>query len=105
MHYNVKNAPVPASCQISHKTVVHGHNVSHANNKTKRTFKPNLRYHSLNSAILGTIRVRATTNGLRTIYKHGGIDQYLLTQKLSDPDLVTMKKRLQKAMAAKETAQ
>jgi hypothetical protein len=42
---------------------------------------------------------------LRTIYKHGGIDQYLLTQKLSDPDLVTMKKRLQKAMVAKETTQ
>ena len=88
-------------CELTGKGPMTGNNVSHANNKTKRTFKPNLRYHSLNSGTLGMIRVRATSNGLRTIYKHGGIDAYLLTQKISDPDLMNIKKRLQKAMVKK----
>jgi large subunit ribosomal protein L28 len=65
-------------CGITGKNVMRGHNVSHANNKSGRTFMPNLQHASLLSDALGRlVRVRVTAAALRTIEHNGGIDAYL----------------------------
>jgi large subunit ribosomal protein L28 len=65
-------------CIITGKGVQVGNNVSHANNKTKRRFLPNLQAISLLSDTLGTaVRLRVSTRGIRTIEKNGGIDAFL----------------------------
>ena len=67
-------------CQFTGKGVQSGNNVSHANNKSRRRYLPNLQHTSLLSDILGsTIRVRLTTHALRTIEHNGGLDSFLLT--------------------------
>lgn len=66
-------------CQFTGKGVQSGNNVSHANNKSRRRFLPNLQHTSLLSDILGTtIRVRLTTHAIRTIEHNGGLDAFLL---------------------------
>ena len=66
-------------CIVSGKGVLVGNNVSHANNKTKRRFLPNLQRTSLLSDVLGaSIRIRVSTRGIRTIEHNGGIDAWLL---------------------------
>ena len=66
-------------CQITGKGVLTGNNVSHANNKTRRRFLPNLQETALLSDILGTpVRMRLTTRALRTIEHNGGLDAFLL---------------------------
>ena len=61
-------------CAVSGKSVMVGNNVSHANNKTKRTFRPNLQSVTLMSDTLGSkVRLRLTTHALRTIEHNGGI--------------------------------
>lgn len=82
-------------CMITGKTVQYGHNVSHANNKTKRRFLPNLQEKSILSEVLGqTIRLRLTTNAIRTIEFHGGLDAFLLQAKTTqlDPKVAKLKK-------------
>ena len=66
-------------CQITGKGVMTGNNVSHANNKTRRRFLPNLQQTSMPSDILGrNISVRVSVSAIRTIEKHGGLDSFLL---------------------------
>ena len=66
-------------CSVTGKGVLTGNNVSHANNKTRRRFLPNLQSRRLFSEMLGeTVRLRIAANTLRTIEKHGGIDGFLL---------------------------
>ncbi len=66
-------------CEITNKGPLVGNNVSHANNKTKRRFLPNLQDVSFFSAVLKkNIKVTASTNGIRTVEHKGGIDAYLL---------------------------
>jgi large subunit ribosomal protein L28 len=61
------------------KGVLTGNNVSHANNKTRRRYLPNLQETSLLSDALGTqVRVRLCTQALRTIEHNGGLDAFLL---------------------------
>ncbi len=67
-------------CELTGKTVQSGNNVSHANNKTRRRFLPNLQVTSLLSDVLGTIRLRLSTRAIRTIEHNGGLDAYLLSQ-------------------------
>ena len=65
-------------CDITGKKVMSGNNVSHANNKSRRVFRPNLQHASFISEKLDTkIRLRVSTSGLRTVEKHGGIDSFL----------------------------
>jgi large subunit ribosomal protein L28 len=81
-----------------------GHNVSHANNRTKRRFRPNLQTVSLLSDALGrTVRVRLSVNGLRTVEKRGGLDAYLLGARAEtlDADGLQLKRRVRKALARK----
>ena len=66
-------------CQFTGKGVQSGNNVSRANNKSRRRFLPNMQQASLLSDILGTtVRVRMTTNAIRTIEHNGGLDSFLL---------------------------
>ncbi|MDA8049331.1 MAG: 50S ribosomal protein L28 [Rhodospirillales bacterium] len=91
------------TCQITGKGVLTGNNVSHANNKTRRRFLPNLQEASLVSDILGrTIRVRLSTRALSTVEHKGGLDSFLLTtpdRRL--PEMArALKRRLVRARAA-----
>ena len=93
-------------CAISGKAVLYGNNVSHANNKSRRRFLPNLQETSFMSEALGRmVRLRLSTNAIRTVEFHGGIDAYLTSSsslKLT-PELVRLKKiilKLTKASAA-----
>jgi large subunit ribosomal protein L28 len=82
-------------CVITGKGVQVGNNVSHANNKTKRRFLPNLQYGSVLSDALGhAVKLRLTTNAIRTIEHHGGLDAYLLNT--SDAKLTAEARRLKR---------
>ena len=85
-------------CPISGKKVLAGNTVSHAHNKNRCRFLPNLQKVSLLSEKLGSIlHLRVSTKGLRTIEHNGGLDAYLLNtpnSKLSD-EAKAMKKRLE----------
>lgn len=89
-------------CAATGRGVQSGNNVSHANNKTRRRFLPNLHQVSLISDVLRQrIRLRVTSNGLRTIEKRGGLDAFLLSTpdaKLEDVAL-TIKRRIKRAQA------
>jgi large subunit ribosomal protein L28 len=66
-------------CEITGKGVLSGNNVSHANNKTRRRFLPNLQVTSLLSDVLGhAVRMRLSTRAIRTVEHNGGIDAFLL---------------------------
>jgi large subunit ribosomal protein L28 len=59
-------------CDVTGKTPMSGNNVSHANNKTKRRFLPNLQWHRFWSEAKGSwVRLRVTRKGMRTIDKKG----------------------------------
>ncbi len=91
-------------CPIAHKGVLVGNNVSHANNKSKKRFLPNLQNASLLSDALGrVVKMRLSTRGLRTIEFHGGIDKFVMTtanRKLS-PEILRLKKVIAKRLEAK----
>ena len=71
-------------CELTGKGVLVGNNVSHANNKTKRVFRPNLKRVSLASEIMGNSYVlKISMNALRSVDKNGGLDPYLLKAKAS----------------------
>jgi large subunit ribosomal protein L28 len=85
-------------CSISGKGVQTGHRVSHANNKTKRRFMPNLQSTRLMSDALGKpVRLRLTPHAIRTIEHNGGLDAYLLT--VSDTRLSDEARRLKHRIA------
>jgi large subunit ribosomal protein L28 len=89
-------------CQITGKGVLAGNNVSHANNRTRRRFLPNLQDASLLSDILGLpVRMKLSTRALRTIEHNGGIDAYILgtPQGRLSPDAKALKRRLLRAQA------
>ena len=90
-------------CELTGKTVLSGNNVSHANNKTRRRFLPNLQETSLLSDVLGSIRLRLSTRAIRTIEHNGGLDSYLLGQNDSKLTVegLALKRRLERASAKK----
>ena len=82
-------------CELSGKKVMTGNNVSHANNKTKRRFLPNLNNVSLVSEKLDlTVRLKISANALRSVEHAGGLDNFLL--KANDNNLSSKAKRLKK---------
>ncbi len=89
-------------CSITGKGVQTGNNVSHAHNKTRRRFLPNLQRVSLLSDLLGeTVRLRLTTSAIRTIEYKGGLDAYLLgtpNARLSDEGK-RLKRRITRVVA------
>ena len=69
-------------CELSGKAPMSGHKVSHANNKTKRRFLPNLNDVTLISDILGqSFKLRISAHALRTIDHRGGLDAFLAKSK------------------------
>ena len=94
-------------CQVTGKGVLTGNNVSHANNKTRRRFLPNLQDTSLLSDTLGSsVRLRLSTRAIRTIEHNGGIDAFLLTtpdSRLPEEALV-LKRRIRRAQAKRQAA-
>ncbi len=89
-------------CDFTGRGVQAGNNVSHAHNKTRRRFLPNLQKNSLLSDALGqTIQVRLRTQAIRSIEKRGGLDAYLLSTpnaKLGKK-ACALKRRIQNALA------
>lgn len=81
-------------CAITGKGVQVGHNVSHANNKTKRRFLPNLQNISVLSDVLGPIRLRISASAIRTIEHKGGIDALL--RSTPDRELTSEVRRLKR---------
>ncbi|MDR2107134.1 MAG: 50S ribosomal protein L28 [Holosporaceae bacterium] len=66
-------------CSLSGKKVMYGNNVSHANNKSRRRFMPNLQMVSFLSDALGfKIKARLCARTVSSVEKSGGIDRYLL---------------------------
>ena len=91
-------------CELMGTLPLSGNIVSHAVNKTRRKFRPNLCNVTLMSDTLGKkLRLRVTARALKTVEHRGGLDAFLL--KANNEDLsaqcLRMKRDLQKAAAAK----
>ena len=72
-------------CELTGKNVLVGHKVSHSNIKTKRRFLPNLCNVTLQSDVLGQkVRLRISTNALKTVDHRGGLDAFLLKARSVD---------------------
>ena len=90
-------------CELTGKAVLTGNNVSHAHNKTRRRYLPNLQHVSLLSDVLGqSLRLRVTAHAIRTVEKRGGIDAFLLKAKDDTLSLNArrLKRRIEKAVAS-----
>jgi len=89
-------------CSITGKSVLAGNNVSHAHNKTRRRFLPNVQTTSMLSDALGrAVKLRLSTRAIRTIEKNGGLDAYLLETadaRLSD-EALKLKREIRKAVS------
>jgi len=69
-------------CELTGKIPLKGHKVSHANNKTKRKFLPNLKKVKFKSEILNkSLRLTVSNAGVRSVDKKGSLDQYVKTTK------------------------
>jgi len=90
-------------CELTGKGRLVGNNVSHANNKTKRTFLPNLQNVTLISDSLEkSVRLRVSTHGLRSVEHNGGLDNWLA--KTSDVKLSLRARRLKRDIVRKRAA-
>ena len=90
-------------CELTGKAVLTGNNVSHANNRSKRRFMPNLNQVTLISDALGQrVRLRITSHALRSVEHRGGLDKFLLSAR--DSELSVNARRL-KRQIEKRTAE
>jgi len=94
-------------CTLTGVGVQAGNNVSHANNKTRRRFLPNLQDASLLSDALGQhVRLRVSTRALRTIEHNGGLDAFLLAtpaRRLPE-EAQALKRRIARARVKQDAA-
>lgn len=94
-------------CELTGKDVLTGNNVSHAHNRTRRRFLPNLCKVSLMSDTLGrSVRLRICASTLRTVEHRGGIDGFLVKAKSADLPLKArrLKRQIEKAQSEKAKA-
>ena len=90
-------------CEFTGKGPMSGNNVSHANNKTKRRFLPNLNDVTLQSEVLNRgFKFRISASALRSVDHRGGLDQFLA--KAKDDELSTNALKLKKEIAKVQTA-
>ena len=90
-------------CEVCGKKPVVGHNVSHANNKTKRVFLPNLQNVTLLSdALERSYKFRVSTHGLRSVEHVGGLDNWLL--KTADTKLSQRALKVKRELVKKQAA-
>ena len=90
-------------CELTGKGPMTGNNVSHANNKTKRRFLPNLNDVTLQSETLGRgVKLRISAHALRSVDHRGGLDAFLMKAKDAELSATArkVKKEIQKAQAA-----
>ena len=88
-------------CELTGKGRLVGNNVSHANNKTKRTFLPNLQNVTLISDTLERgVKLRVSMSALRSVEHVGGLDNWLLKSK--DDRLSLRARRLKREIAKKQ---
>lgn len=95
-------------CELTGKGVATGNNVSHAHNKTKRRFLPNLKKVTLTSDALGeTVSFRVAASALRSVDHVGGLDAFLVKSPDSHLSLKArrLKKRIEKKRAEGSPAQ
>ena len=89
-------------CELTGKIPLKGHKVSHANNKTKRRFLPNLKKVKFTSGILKrNLRLNVSNAAVRSVDKKGGFDQFLKDAKVKN--LSTRLKKIEKIILAKST--
>lgn len=90
------------SCELTGKGVMYGNNVSHANNRTRRRFLPNLVNVTLASeALAQSFRFRISANALRTVEHRGGLDAFLVKAPESE---LSQRARLLKRKLTKKLA-
>ena len=90
-------------CELTGKGPMVGNNVSHANNRTKRRFLPNLTETALMSETLGrTFRLKVSAAALRTVDHKGGLDAFLM--KAKDADLSDRARRIKKEIQSARPA-
>lgn len=87
-------------CELTGKGVQSGNNVSHANNRSRRRFLPNLVNVTLLSETLGSgVKMRISAHALRSVEHRGGLDAFL--SKAKDADLsvnaLKIKRKIEKA--------
>jgi large subunit ribosomal protein L28 len=91
-------------CELTGKGPMVGNNVSHANNKTKRRFLPNLNDVTLQSETLGRgIKLRISASALRSVDHRGGLDKYLM--KAKDAELSGRALKVKQEIAKAQTAE
>ena len=89
-------------CELTGKNPMKGHNVSHANNKTKRKFLPNLKKIKFKSEVLNkNFRLTVSNAGVRSVDKKGSFDQYIKSTKAKYLSLRL--KKLKKSLINKST--
>lgn len=90
-------------CELTGKGVMTGNNVSHAHNKTRRRFLPNLTKATLISDTLGrSVTLRISTHALRSVEHNDGLDNFLL--KARDADLSAGALKLKREIKKKQAA-
>ncbi|EYD72274.1 50S ribosomal protein L28 [Limimaricola hongkongensis] len=92
-------------CELTGKGPMTGNNVSHANNKTRRRFLPNLQDVTLLSDALGRgFKFRVSSHALRSVDHRGGLDAFLAKAKEEDLSAAALKVKKELAKAASATA-
>ena len=87
-------------CELTGKIPLKGHKVSHANNKTKRKFLPNLKKIKFKSEVLNkSFRLTVSNAGLRSVDKKGSFDQFI--KKAKTKNLSFRLKKLKKILLSK----
>ena len=87
-------------CELTGKIPLKGHKVSHANNKVKRRFLPNLKKVKFTSNILKkNLRLNVSNAGVRSVDKKGSFDQFLKNAK--NKNLSPILKKIKKTILAK----
>jgi len=93
-----KDEPMSRRCELTGKGPMTGNNVSHANNRTRRRFLPNLNDVSLQSEALGrAFKLRISAAALRSVDHRGGLDKFLA--KAKDVELSDNALKIKKAIA------
>ena len=91
-------------CELTGKIPLKGHNVSHANNKTKRRFLPNLKKGKFKSELLNkSLKITVSNAGVRSVDKKGSFDEFLKSVK--NKNLSPRLKRLKKDLLIKSPFQ
>ncbi|MFN4272238.1 MAG: 50S ribosomal protein L28 [Aliihoeflea sp.] len=91
------------ACELTAKAVMSGNNVSHANNKTRRVFRPNLVNVTLQSEALNQkVSLRISAAALRSVEHRGGLDAFLLK---ANPAELSQRARLLKKQVEKKLAE